>query len=106
VNDDQPHLFGDLEVSSKGTVYASDGLGNIIYRLLPGKDSLEAFIKYDGFYNLQGLTLDPTGKWLFVADYILGVFRVDLDTKEVLALASPAGTSTKGIDGLCFYNNS
>ncbi|CAN0467095.1 unnamed protein product, partial [Phaeothamnion confervicola] len=45
-------------------------------------------------------------RYLFFADYIKGIFRLDTKTKELLLLENKSEASLKAIDGLLWYKNS
>ena len=100
------HLLGDLVVAPNGDVYATDSDAPVIWRIRTGSADAEEFLRHPLFRSLQGPALDPWGRTLYVADYSHGVLRVDLATKEVVALAAPARTTTLGIDGLAWYQGS
>lgn len=67
-----------LAVSSKGDVYAADGLHNTIYRL-DGK-TLKPIVRNPKLTSLRGMTVSGDGKFLYFADFALGLFGVDLST--------------------------
>ena len=102
-NDGEKHVFGDLTIAKNGDVYASDSLTSTIYRIVAGKDELEAYLDSDAFASLQGLAFSPDEKYLFAADYSKGVFRVETATKKVSQISMDQNTNPIGIDGLYFY---
>jgi hypothetical protein len=55
---------------------------------------------------MQGLDFSPDEKYLFVADYSTGVYRIDMKNKNMKYLSYPDNLMMLGIDGLYFYNNS
>lgn len=55
------------------------------------------------FANLQGIALDAKKRRLFVADYLTGLFVVDVMTGEVSAIENPSDAHLGGIDGLYLY---
>lgn len=93
-------LLGDLELSGDHTVYASDSATPRLFRLGPDAESFEVFATDPRFANLQGIALDEARGLLFVADYLTGLFVVELRTAQVRALASATGAHLGGIDGL------
>jgi hypothetical protein len=54
---------------------------------------------------MQGLVLDQSGEYLYVADYVGGLFRVRLSDYSMQAVVSGDDTSLFGIDGLYRYGN-
>ena len=93
-------LFGDLEVAKDRTAYASDSLTPRIFKMAPGGDTLEVFAEDPRFVNLQGIALDQKHKRLFIADYLAGLFVVELETGAVTAIENTIDAHLGGIDGL------
>jgi hypothetical protein len=105
-NKEDEHLFGDLTLSSTGDVYVSESKFNAVYKIPAGSDSLEMFLAPKESFSLQGLDLSPDGNYLFLSDYGLGLFKINLETKEIEKIKSSPNLTTLGIDGLYFYKNS
>ncbi len=97
------HLFGDLTLAANGDVYLSDSFSPTIYRLQNGADSLEVFIQDERWGSPQGITFSTDENYLFVADYLSAIYRIDLNSKEVLELPHPENAIVSGIDGLYFH---
>ena len=102
-NGPQKHWLGDVIVTRSGDVYATDSLNPQIYRISKKTDTLELFADVPPMVSPQGLALTPDEKSLFVADYSMGVFKIDLQTKKVTELRDPQ-IATVGVDGMYFYN--
>jgi sugar lactone lactonase YvrE len=94
------HLLGDLTRAPDGTVYATDSLAPVLWRLPPGAAQPQRWVESDEFESLQGLAIMPDGKRLLVADYGNGLFLVDLATGAIAHLAPPRDATLCGIDGL------
>jgi DNA-binding beta-propeller fold protein YncE len=99
-------LFGDLVFDRNGKVFVSDTKNNTIFTVNPGTQKLELFFSSPEFLNIQGITFSDDGRYLFIADYIKGVFRLDMTSKELMMVQLATEVSMKGIDGLLFFNNS
>lgn len=99
-------VFGDLILSRKGTVYISDSQNNTISVINERTKQIEPFFSSVDFWNIQGMTFSTDDKYLFIADFVKGVFRLDMKSKELLEVKSPDDASLKGIDGIYFYKNS
>jgi hypothetical protein len=69
------------------------------------KGELEEFYTSEEFYNLQGLSFSSDGKYLFIADYIRGLFRLDVKDKKLMFIKNDLPISLKSVDGLSYYNN-
>ena len=96
-------LFGDLEVAKNGTAYASDSLTPRIFRLEKKSDAFDVLAEDPRFANLQGIALDQKKKRLFVADYLAGLFVIDIKTGAVTAIENSVNAHLGGIDGLYLY---
>lgn len=102
----QNHIFGDLVLSSTGTPYVSDSRKNIIYRYNEKTDKLVPFFSSPEFWNLQGLVFSADDKLLYIADYVKGIFILDMQKMVLSKLKTSYDLSLKGTDGILFYKNS
>jgi hypothetical protein len=102
----ETHLLGDLAVDAKGTVMATDSLMPVLYTPSAAGDSLDVFLTYDKFQSLQGIDFSTDGKAVFVADYSVGLYVIDRQTKTVHLLEAPKTAALIGIDGLYFFQGS
>lgn len=94
-------LLGDIE-QMPGRLYSSDSLTPRIFEQDP--DLIPRPLTEDfRLANVQGIALDAKKRRLFVADYLTGLFVIDVMTKEVRAVANPTDTHLGGIDGLYLY---
>lgn len=80
-----------------GIVFVTDSGANRIYRLRALDGDLEVLSGDARFASLQGLALAQGA--LYVADYALGLWRVDLESGAA-TLVTPGSESLIGIDGL------
>jgi len=99
----KPHWLGDLVLNSRGDVFASDSVSPAIYMLDHRTDRLEIFLETDGFVNPQGLAFDSGERHLFMADYLKGLFVINLRTKAVSTVVPAPRTTLLGLDGLYFH---
>ena len=98
---DQDHLLGALTVASDGTVYATDSLLPVVYRLGPKAEGLELFFGSPMLSSLRGLALDEDKQKLYVADHETGIIVLDTsDREQAWSLAIPETLNLGGIDGL------
>jgi len=100
------HVFGDLILNKDGQVFVSDSEGNAVSVVNEKTNKLEPFYSSPDFMNIQGMAFSSDEKYLFIADYMKDIFRLDLKSKELIEITTSADVSLKGIDGLYFYNNS
>ena len=99
-------IFGDLVLSPKGVAFIPDSRNNIIFSVNERSKQLEPYFTSPEFWNIQGITFSNDGRYLFIADYIKGIFRLDMQDKTLTLLPADLPLSLKSIDGLTFYNNS
>ena len=93
------HALGDLAVSAQGDIYMTDSYEPVLYRLRPGRDTLERIVN-PLFRSLQGMAPAPDGTVLYVADYSRGLLRVDLADGTVVRLTDAPGFTSAGCDGI------
>ena len=96
------HALGDLAIGPRGDVYVTDSYHPVLYRLRPGADTLER-ITHPLFRSLQGMATTDDDRFLYVADYSRGLLRVRLADGDVQRLGVPAGTDTRGCDGIVLH---
>ncbi len=94
-------LLGDVEAFG-AVMYATDSLTPRVLSLA-GASKPETLAADPRFVNLQGLALDRKKRRLYVADYLTGLFVIDLKTKSVAPLANPSDAHLGGIDGLYLH---
>ncbi len=99
---DSGHALGDLTIARDGTIFATDSISPVIYKIDPKRDQIEEFVRSDSFASLQGITSDGRNT-LYVADYAKGIFRIDAATKKMVQLTQTERITLLGIDGLYFY---
>ncbi len=98
--DGQDHCLGDLLVTPDGTLYATDSVAPVIWRLLPGGTRLERWVESPEFSSLQGLALVDGGRVMIVSDYSNGLWRVDVATRTAVLLPPTPHATLVGLDGL------
>jgi hypothetical protein len=89
--------MGDLSVRD-GIVYVSDADTGRVYRLSGPRGELEVFVEDDRFVNLQGIIASRGS--IYVADYAVGIWRIDPVSRQAQLLPSPANASLIGLDGM------
>jgi sugar lactone lactonase YvrE len=106
-NQPQPHWLGDLVVNSRGDAFITDSQApGAVYTISQQKDGLELFIPAGPFRSPQGIDFSDDEKYLFVADYSIGILKFDLAAKQHIKLSAPENLAWIGIDGMYFYKNS
>jgi len=104
-------VFGDLILSKTGKVLISDSKNNDIYTINEKTNKIEPYYTSPEFWNIQGIAFSRDEKYLFIADYVKGIYRLNIKTRGLTEVKNNAEVSTgpvslKGIDGIYFYNNS
>jgi len=97
-----PHLISEMAVAPDGAVYVTDRLSPVIYVLKPGAAKLEPFLGSPKLSSLQGLAIDDKGEYLYVADWMTGIYRIHLQSQHVQPLAIDPSVNLGGIRSLAY----
>jgi hypothetical protein len=98
-------VLSDLAVNADGDVFVADPMSGRVYALRQGASALVVLTDAGPIGSAQGLAPSVDGKFLFVADYVRGIVRVDQRTGAALLLPVPDDTATTGIDGLVLHGS-
>ncbi len=98
-------VLGDLVIADDNTIYATDSLTGAIYRYLVDSDEFETLLERGKLGSPQGLVLDHTRGYLYVADYIGGLYRISTQDGSMVKLRVAASITDYGIDGLYRHND-
>lgn len=109
---DEASTIGDLVLDGENRLWLSNSMTPFISR--NGTDTtnyLGAFNRLqfdlsDAYFSLQGLTLTDDERYLYVSDYVKGVFRIDITETDFDDVFAPETMLMKGIDGLYYYQGS
>jgi sugar lactone lactonase YvrE len=101
----QDNAFGDITLDSHGTPFISDSKTATIFTIDEKTGQLVNYFSSKEFWSIQGITFSGDGKYMFIADYVKGIFRLKIDDKTLLLLPAKFEASLKSIDGMTFYNN-
>ena len=103
-------FLGDLAVGPDGTVYVAETHEGAIYALHPGQQQLAPLVRPGSLVSPQGIAVAPDGRSIIVADYALGIMRIDLpqdaQRSGVYEVKPPQDAMLMGIDGLLWYGQS
>lgn len=94
-------FLNDMIIAGDGTVYATDSRGRALFKLAPGRNTLEKITDLNFTPNGIDLSGDETRLYLGGNDIAV----MDLATAEIRPLKRQLGIHLNA-DGLCFYNNS
>ncbi len=105
---DNGHVFGDIIISKDKDVFISDSEQPVIYSISHTDNQLLPWLNLKGeVYNLQGLTFNEDETKIFIADYLKGIVKIDVNhTANRTWLKFPDDVTSKGIDGIVYYENS
>lgn len=101
---DQAHLFNDLVITAS-KIYLTDSKAGKVWTWSRGETTLDALSTQKDFVYPNGIAIDPSHRYLFVADAI-GIRRIDLVDQTETSLTSKPKAHLNGIDGLYFHENS
>src|SRR5882762_1912798 len=99
---DKDGVFGDLILNKKGEVFVSDSQTNTIFTMNEKTHQLEPYFTSADFWNIQGLSFSDNEKFLFISDYVKGIYRLELKTNILTEVKCNLDVSLKGIDGLVY----
>jgi len=102
---EKTQVLGDLIIADDNTIYTTDSLTGAIYRYYIDSNEFEILVQRGKLGSPQGLSLDESGNYLYVADYIGGLYRVWLQDGSLLKLEVADDTTVYGIDGLYRYGD-
>ena len=102
---DQAMVLGDLVFTDDDTIYATESLIGALYRYSVSSGELKEVVAPGKLRSMQGLVVDASGQFLYVADYVGGLFRVRLSDYSVERVLSEESQSLFGIDGLYRYGD-
>ena len=104
-NGEEPMVLGDLIFTDNDTIYATESLTGALYRFSVSSSELTEVVAPGNLRSMQGLVADASGQFLYVADYVGGLFRVRLSDYSIERVTSENPQSLFGIDGLYRYGD-
>ncbi len=102
---DANQVLGDLVIAGDNTIYTTDSLTGAVYCYYIDSNEFEVLVKRGALGSPQGLVLDASGNYLYVADYIGGLYRVSVEDGSRVRLDVAPGLTDYGIDGLYRYGD-
>jgi sugar lactone lactonase YvrE len=98
-----PHGASDIAVDARGDLLVAASRSGGLYVLPRDGSRLEELVPPGRLASPQGIAPSTDGRQIYVADYVLGIARVDRRSREVQVLAPPADMALAGIDGLFLH---
>lgn len=102
----EPQVLGDLAFGREDDVYLSDQVGGAVYRYDIGNGELSRLTEPGALGSPQGIVPAADDRYLYVADYVGGLLRVDTRSGVALPVRADPATCLFGIDGLYRHGNS
>lgn len=102
---DTEQVLGDLIFADEDTIYTTESLTGALFRYSLADNEFTQVIEPGTLRSMQGLVLDASGDYLYVADYVGGLFRVSLDDFSTQRVSASDGINLFGIDGLYRHGN-
>lgn len=97
---EDPQVLGDLVLVDDDTLLATESLTGALYRYSISAGAFTTLIAPGVLRSMQGLVLDKAGHYLYVSDYVGGLFRITLANNLVERVTADESISLFGIDGL------
>ena len=102
---DKPMVLGDLVLVGDETILATESLTGALYRYSVSRAEFSELVGAGSLRSMQGLVMDQSGDYLYVADYVGGLFRISLSDNSIARVQADDSVSLFGIDGLYRYGN-
>ena len=97
------HGFNDLTLTRGNDAYVTHMFAEpAIYRITQKDQKLELFMKTDGLTDINGITMSPDERTLFVAGNE-GVQAIDIASRKARLITPSEGQPMGTIDGLYYY---
>ena len=97
----EPASCDDVALGPDGSVYVNDTAHPVLFVLKPGATDLETFIDNPDLGQPQGFAVSDDGKTVYVSNY-RRVMAIDVESRKVSAVETPADFPPNGIDGLAY----
>lgn len=108
---DDGSIIGDLVLDKEQRIWYSNSAKPFLVRNVTdtaqywGPFARKYFDLDGSHFNLQGLALNREENYLYFADYISGIYRINMDNEDAIEkVFAPESMLLKGIDGLYYYN--
>jgi len=99
------HSFNDLAIHPSGDVYITESIRDDIYLISHTRDRLELFFSREPFVSFNGVAVSDDGESLFVADALIGIYKVDLVSRDCVLLTHEPLFDSSNVDGLVFFRD-
>lgn len=98
-----PMLFSQLHVSKGHNLYFSNVFSSDVFKIVKDSESVEPVFSLSSLKNIKAITSNSDETILYVSDYDLGIFVINLETKQTAPLMRNQQGFFAGINDL-FYD--
>ena len=95
----EDQVLGDLVIAGSN-IYTTDSLTGAVYCFDTITGDFDTLLEPGRLGSPQGLVLDVSGEFLYIADYIGGLYQMGLADGSLRKVSVPVTVSDYGIDGL------
>lgn len=97
---DNEQVFGDLLFLDSDNLLLVDQLQGTLYQYTISTGALSTYLQDSPLLSPQGIVKDASGKYLYIADYLAGIYRITLSNRVIEKVSTPDDVNVYGIDGL------
>ena len=104
--DGNPHSFANLALGVDGSIYIADSQAPVIYVLKPGATTPQLLAAAPSLLSIRSLVLNKDNTFLYLSDYVKGLFVLNLKTGQMRKPRMPESLNTSGVDGMYKWKDS
>ena len=101
----EAQVLGDLVFLDEQTILATESLTGRLYRYTIDSGKFHELVGPGPLRSMQGLALDSGREYVYVADYVGGLFRISVTGEAIERVVADDTVSLFGIDGLYRHGN-
>lgn len=98
-------VAGSMTFDKQGDLYVSNSSKPEVIIIDAKAKTIKNKIPMDDGFNLQGITVDLDKNIMYIADYIKGIVRVDIEDNHQVTWLESKNFLLKGIDGLTYIKD-
>ncbi|MEM9529534.1 MAG: hypothetical protein AAGA23_01310 [Pseudomonadota bacterium] len=95
----------NLAVAPDGSVFAANAARAEIFAIAAGTESMDRIFSAPKFTSIRGLAVSKDSATLYFSDYELGLFGIDLASREPFQVRANAQSNLGGIDSLARHED-
>lgn len=100
----QPVLFNNLHLTQGQELYFINAFSKDLFKIKKDSKQVESIANLQGLSSIQAITSNDKETVLYISDYELGIFVINLETKQMAPLIRSGEGYFAGINDL-FYDN-